>query len=57
MLTSTHYEAPCSEFFQHPATSSILGPNILNNLSLCSSVAVKDQVSNTFKTIDEVIQL
>jgi hypothetical protein len=46
-----------------PITSSLLGPNILhstlfsNTLSLCSSLHVRDQVSNPYKTTGKIIVL
>jgi hypothetical protein len=52
----------CS-FLHYPATSSLLGPNILlsvlfsNALNLCSSFNVSDQVSRQYKTSDKVIVL
>jgi hypothetical protein len=43
---------------QPPATSSLLGPNILlfsNTLNLCSSLSVRDQVSHPYKTTGKII--
>jgi hypothetical protein len=37
-------------FLQSPVTSSLFGPNILNTLSLCSSLNVRDQVSHPYRT-------
>jgi hypothetical protein len=43
-------------FFHSPVTSSLFGPKILlstlfsNTLSLCSSLNVRDQVSQTYRT-------
>jgi hypothetical protein len=50
-------------FLQRPVTSSLLGPNILlsnlfsNILNLCSSLYVRDQVSNPYKTTGKIIVL
>jgi hypothetical protein len=50
----------CSHI-QPPATSSLLGPNILlstlfsNTLNLCSSLGVRVQVSHTYKTARKII--
>jgi hypothetical protein len=43
----------------HDPSSSLLGPNILNtlfseNLGLCSSLKVRDQVSYPCSTIDKI---
>jgi len=49
----------CS-FLHSPVTSSLLGPNILlnslfsDNLSLSSSLNVRDQVSHPYKTIGKI---
>jgi hypothetical protein len=50
-------------FLHSPATSSLLGPNILlrtlfsNTLSLCSSLSVRDQVSHPYKTTGRIMVL
>jgi hypothetical protein len=47
----------CS-FLQPPVTSALFGPNILlNTLSLCSSLNVRDQVSHPYRTIGKTIVL
>jgi len=52
----------CS-FLHSPVTSSLLSPNILlstllsNNLSVCSSLSVSDQVSDPHKTTGKIIVL
>jgi hypothetical protein len=52
----------CS-FLQPPVTSSLFGPKILlstlfsNNLSLCSSLNVRDQVSHPYRTTGKIIVL
>jgi hypothetical protein len=52
----------CS-LLQYPATSSLLGPNILlsalfsNRLNLCSYLRVRDQVSHPYKPIGKVMTL
>ena len=47
----------CS-FLQSPVTSSLLGPNILlNTLSLCSSLNVRDQVSHPYKSTGRITVL
>jgi hypothetical protein len=48
---------------QPPTTSSVLGPNIListlfsNNLNLCSSLSVRDQISHPYKTYGVIMVL
>jgi hypothetical protein len=50
-------------FLQPPVTSSLIDLNILLSylfsyiLSLCSSVSMRDQVSNPYKTTEEIIVL
>jgi hypothetical protein len=52
----------CS-LFHSPVASSLLGPNILlstlfsNILSLCSSLSVRDQVSQPYKTAHKITVL
>ena len=46
----------CS-FLHSLVTSSLLGPNILNILSLRSSPNVSDQVSHPYKTTGRIIVL
>jgi hypothetical protein len=52
----------CS-FLQPPATTTLLGPNILpntlfsNTLSLCSSLNLRDQVSHPYRTTGKIIVL
>jgi hypothetical protein len=51
----------CS-LLHYSVTSSLLGPNILlsilfSNLSLCSSLSVRDQVSHPFQTTGKIIVL
>ena len=54
--------ALCS-FLHSPVTSSLLGPNILlntllwNNLSLCFTLNVSDQVSHPYKTTHKITVL
>jgi hypothetical protein len=46
-----------------PATSSLLGPNILlsilfsNTLNLCSSLSMRDRVSHPYKTTGKIMVL
>jgi len=50
-------------FMQPPATSSLLGPNILlstlfsNTVSLCCSLSMRDQVSHPYRTTDNAVVL
>ena len=60
-VRSTDYSAP-HVIFSTPVTSSLLGPNILNNLfsnilSLRFSFNVSDQVSHSYKTTGKIIVL
>jgi hypothetical protein len=66
MISGDKYEIWSSSlcnFLYSPVTSSLLGPNILlrtlfsNTLSLCSSLSVRDQVSQPFKTTGRIMVL
>jgi hypothetical protein len=51
---------PLCKFLHSPVTSSLVGPNIFlstlfsNNLSLCSSLNVRVQVSHPYKTTGRI---
>jgi len=53
----THQSSSLGSFLHSPVTSSTLGPNILNTLSLRSSLNVSDQVSHPYKTTGKIIVL
>jgi hypothetical protein len=66
MISENEYKLWSSSlcnFLHSPATSSLLGPNILlrtlfsNTLSLCSSLSVTDQVSHPYKTTGRIMVL
>jgi hypothetical protein len=49
---------PLCSFLEPPITSSLFSPNILlNTLSLCSSLNVRDQVPHPYRTTGRIIVL
>jgi hypothetical protein len=58
LAKNTIYEAPHYAVFSiPPVTSSTFSPNILNTLSLCTSLNVRDNVSHPYKTTCKFIVL